>query len=735
VKGMLSGTANFSGTIANPQGGADLTLANATIYDDAVNSIHARVNLQPQSIDVQQLELVSGPDRLSLSARYDHPAGSFESGNLQLHLESNSIDLSRIKTLAEHRPGLGGTVQMNTSLRAEVRSSDPRVQVREVDGSLKTSGLMMNGKNLGNLSFAASTSGDKTNFTLSSTLAGASIEGRGSVQLASDYPTDAQVTFKNASWAGVRPLLGNDAEEGRGFDASADGELSLTGPLTNAQQLRGAVQVTRLQVSGNVSSAFHKTDMVLLQNQGPLAATFDRGVLKFQSAHLTGPQTDLQVTGTLPLNGDAMSVGVKGGVNLAVLQQFDRDISSSGNLVLAAEVRGAASRPQLTGQVELQNAAFHYVDLPVGLSQANGVIALSGSSAAIRNLTAQAGGGQVNITGSATLTDMLRFNVQTNASRVRVMVQPDVGVVASAKVELAGSTASSAVSGTVILDQISYNTRSDLGSLLSLASLPVQTPTAPSALLENMRLDIRVRSASSLGVQSSMAQNLELTSDLRLRGTAAHPGVLGRILITDGKLLFFGSNYTVNNGTISFYNPLRIEPVLDLSLETTAQGVDVVLKITGPVDNMKLSYTSDPPLQFQQIINLLAAGTTPTTDPTLLANQPALPAQSFEQVGESAIVGQAVANPVANQLSRVFGVTQLKINPTFATGSQLPETQLSLTQQISNSLTFTYVTGLNTANAETIQVLWTFTPQWSAQALRDYNGIFSVTLIYKKQFR
>jgi translocation and assembly module TamB len=318
---------------------------------------------------------------------------------------------------------------------------------------------------------------------------------------------------------------------------------------------------------------------------------------------------------------------------------------------------------------------------------------------------------------------------------VRVLVQPEVGVVASAKLELAGSSTASTISGNVTVDQISYNSRSDLGSLLSLAAPPVQTPSTPSPLFENMRLDIRVRSSSSLGVQSSLAQNLELTSDLRVRGTAAHPGVLGRVLITEGKLLFFGSTYTVNTGTISFYDPLRIEPVLDLSLETTAQGVDVTLRVTGPVDNMKLSYTSDPPLQFQQIVSLLASGSTPTTDPTLLANQPALPAQSFEQIGESAIVGQAVANPVANQLQRVFGVTQLKINPTFATGSQLPETQLSLQQQISNNLSFTYVTGLNTANAETIQVLWTFTPQWSAQALRDYNGIFSVTLIYKRQFR
>jgi translocation and assembly module TamB len=104
-------------------------------------------------------------------------------------------------------------------------------------------------------------------------------------------------------------------------------------------------------------------------------------------------------------------------------------------------------------------------------------------------------------------------------------------------------------------------------------------------------------------------------------------------------------------------------------------------------------------------------------------------------MGESAIVGRALADPVTNQLQRVFGVTQLRINPAFTSGSQLPEAQLTLQQQISNNVTFTYVTGLNTANAETIQAVWTFTPQWSAQALRDYNGIFSVTLIYKRQIR
>ena len=115
-----------------------------------------------------------------------------------------------------------------------------------------------------------------------------------------------------------------------------------------------------------------------------------------------------------------MDVALNGNVNLAVLQQFDQAITSSGNIVLAAGVRGSPAKPRLTGQVELHNASFDYVGLPTGFWKANGVIALNGDSAVIRNLTAEAGGGQISVTGSATLNDTLRFGLQAKASRVRV---------------------------------------------------------------------------------------------------------------------------------------------------------------------------------------------------------------------------------------------------------------------------------------------------------------------------
>ena len=531
----------------------------------------------------------------------------------------------------------------------------------------------------------------------------------------------------------IRPGAGEPT-----FDATADGQIAVRGPLMSVRDLNGSLQVTRLQATA-ISPTGRAANTVLLQNQGPISATLDHGVVRIANAHLSGPQTDLQATGTIPLGNQAMDVALNGSLNLIILQNLDRDITSSGNLALVSTVRGTIASPLVNGRIEVHNGAFNYGAVPNGISKANGLIVFSGGNATISNLTAESGGGKLTLAGFAArngATDgNVRFGLKANASSVRILINQGASVVVDSTLTLNGTTETSILSGTVTINRVTYAPQTDIGAMLALAAPPVQAAGPSSPLLDNLKLDVQVRSSPALAVQASLAENLQLDANLRIRGTATHPGVLGRITVTEGKLVFFGSTYTVNTGTIAFYNPIRIDPVLDLSLETEAKGVDVVLRATGPIDNMKLSYTSDPPLQFQEIVSLLAAGQTPTSDPTLLANQPSPPSQSFQQMGESALVGKALADPIGSRLQRVFGVSQLKIDPTFTNGSQLPQAQLTLQQRVADNITFTYVTALDNSNSETINVEIALSPQWSATATRDYNGIFSINLLYKKQFR
>jgi translocation and assembly module TamB len=398
-------------------------------------------------------------------------------------------------------------------------------------------------------------------------------------------------------------------------------------------------------------------------------------------------------------------------------------------------VRGTTRSPLVNGRIELHDVSLNSTEIPNGISKANGVVQFNGNAANIQNLTAEVGGGKVTIGGFASYSNEPRFGLHANASKVRVRVEQGLSMVVDTNVQLTGGAKASRASGTITINQITYRSTSDFGSILTRAAPPVENPSQPSPLLDNMKLDIQARTSPGLIVQAEMAENLSLDANLQVRGTASRPGVLGRVNVNSGQLVFFSNTYNVNPGSISFFNPIRVEPVLNLSLETQVQGVDVTLRVNGPIDNMNLSYTSDPPLRFQEIVNLLASGKTPTSDPNVLANQPSRPPQSFEQIGESAIVSKAIADPVASRLKRVFGVSQLSIDPTFTSGSDLPQTRVTLQQRISNNMTFTYVTAVNDPNSQIIRVEWDVNPQWSAIAYRDQNGMVSVRLLYKKQFR
>ena len=102
---------------------------------------------------------------------------------------------------------------------------------------------------------------------------------------------------------GCAPLLGYNAGEGRGFEAAADGQVSVNGPLLNTRsKLRGSVQVTRLEVSG-ASSAFRKANhRWCCRIKDPLPPPWIAERSRFKARILPEPQTDFQATGTVPSN-------------------------------------------------------------------------------------------------------------------------------------------------------------------------------------------------------------------------------------------------------------------------------------------------------------------------------------------------------------------------------------------------------------------------------------------------
>ncbi|PWU02641.1 MAG: hypothetical protein C5B51_20470 [Terriglobia bacterium] len=734
ISGVFAANAQLSGTLTDPRASGNFEITKGSAYQEPFDRLQANLSYSSQSIDVPSMRLSKGPSELDLSASFAHPAGDLADGQLRFQVRSNQMQLAQFHTLQQAKPGLAGTIALAADGAATLRRNQAPL-FSTLNADFNARGLSMDKRPVGDLTATAQTRGRELDFNLKSDFARSNISGTGRMELAGDYPLNAQMNFSNVTYSGLQAWIGGPAQAG--FDGSAEGEVTISGAATRTDTLRGTLELRKLEAHSLNPAGKQKPRVNFeLHNDGPVVVALDRSVVTIRSARIVGTQANLTLSGTASLaDAKPLNIRADGNVKLDVLEAFSPNIFSSGGIALNAAVTGTAGQPVVNGRLQLQNASFNLLDAPNGITNANGVIAFNGTEAEIQNVTGESGGGKVTLAGFVAYGGpQMQFRIQASADRVQVAYPETVTTEASAQLTLAGTTTRSLLSGNVTILDVALHSHSDVGSILSQAATPPASPTASSGLLAGVRFDVRIQTAPDVQFRTSLTEDLQADANLTLRGTVDHPGMLGRVIVTQGDVVFFGYKYSIDQGTILFFDPSKINPILNVDLATTAQGIDVSISIAGPMDRLKFSYRSDPPLQFSEIVALLASGKPPTSDPVLAARAPVPLQQNFTQMGASTLLGQAVANPVSGRLQRLFGVSKLKIDPQITGADNTPQATLTLQQQISKDLTFTYIQNVTQTNAQTIRIEWAIDPRWSAIAQRDITGEFDLDFFYKKRF-
>jgi translocation and assembly module TamB len=248
-----------------------------------------------------------------------------------------------------------------------------------------------------------------------------------------------------------------------------------------------------------------------------------------------------------------------------------------------------------------------------------------------------------------------------------------------------------------------------------------------------MQLDVRVRTGPNTRFTTTLTSDLQADANLNVRGSAARPVVQGRITVNQGEVNFFGGKYTIKRGEVSFYNTSKIEPVLDMDVETRVRAVTVGINFSGPINKLNVSYRSDPPLAPTEIIALLTVGRSP--DSISYTSQGNQQSGSFLQTGANTLLGNAISAPISSQLQRFFGVSRLKIDPLISGLEGTPQARLTVEQQVSKDVTVTFVTTLNRSQQQVVRLEWNLSREWSVIALRDENGSFGLDFQIRKQLR
>jgi translocation and assembly module TamB len=705
VTGTLNLDAHVGGALNALTGGGHLVVEGGQIYGEDYKSLSTDLKFAGESAGVTNLVFVQDGGRITGDGDYNIQAKSFR-GDAQ----GAGFDLSHIRRLQSAKAQVGG------ALTFDLHASGP-TDAPQVNGTLALKNLALNGQPAGDLNANVKTTGHTLALNADATLAQARFQVGGQMQLTGNYPVDAKLTFSQLDFAPVLSLLNVNGVKG---NSQLQGVVHVSGPAKTPRQLEGTAEIDQFKVT---------LQSMPLTSKGPIRASLNKGVVKLEQLEIDAEDTDLMAGGTADLLGDGgLNVQAHGAINAKLAQSFSTQISSSGHIDFNLTAQGALKTPDLEGTFNFNDVNLAYQQIPNGISHLNGSMVFNQDRVELRNLVGTTGGGTVTLGGFLIYQQGVYGDITVALKSTRFRY---AGLSSStdAKLRLQGTQNSMLLSGNVQITRFLVGPNVDFAALTG-GSGAVSPPPDPNAFGNKVRLDVHITSAPQMDFQNSYAQ-IAGSVNLRIRGTAAQPAVLGRINITDGKATYNGTTYQLQHGDIYFTNPVKIEPVIDLDATTRIEEYDVTIGLHGTASKLTPTFRSEPPLPEADVISLLAQGRTQEEQSIYNTQQQ----QAGVNGTTNALLSGALNATVSNRIQKLFGVGSVKIDPTYTGSLGQSSARITVTQNIGQQVLLTYATSVNSTTQQLIQAQVNLTPTFSVTAVRDEADVFSLLFKVHKRYR
>jgi translocation and assembly module TamB len=702
VTGTLAANVKMHGTELSLIGQGNVSLTHVTAYDQPVTSATLEFDGTGEEVHGDLgVELPAGSVKSKVSVRP-------RSKTYNAQLTATGIRLEQLQAIKAQNIKARGVVsiQANGAGTFDNPQLDAKLQIPQID---------IQDQKIADVNLQMNVANHLATANLTSAAVGTEIKANAKVVLTGDYQADATL---DTQMIPLQPIFAIYAPA-QAEDLTGQTELHATlhGPLKNKNLLEAHVTIPTLKLA--------YTNTIQLAETSPIRVDYKDTKITLQRSGLKGTDTDLQFQGSMSTTkGAPISLLLLGTVNLHLAQAFAPDIRSSGELKFNINSSGATDSPDVGGQIEVVDANFASGDLPVGLQHGNGVLTLTKDRLNISKFQGTVGGGTVTAQGGVAYRPSIQFDLGLSANGVRALYPQGVRETINADIRLAGSTDNAVLGGQVRLADLSFTPAFDLNSFIDQFSGGVSAPATPG-LAQNIQLNLGVTSENNINLVSR-SLSVNGSANLRVRGTAAEPVILGRVNLDGGDIILNGDRFVLNGGTIEFVNPSETQPVVNLALNTTIQQYNISLRFNGPIDQLRTNYSSDPSLPAADIINLLAFGSTTEAS----ANSPSLPANQQA----AGLVASQVSSQVTSRISKVAGISQLSINPVLAGGTSQgpPGANITIQQRVTGNLFVTFSSNVASTQNQTIQGQYQVSPRVAFSTTRDQNGGVAFDTLIKK---
>ncbi|HEU4388087.1 MAG TPA: hypothetical protein VFV34_09840, partial [Blastocatellia bacterium] len=375
-RGLITGSVQLSGLPGSRtlSGSGDISLSGAELVltppgekdepiRNSVPELTGKVSIANSVITVENL-------RMQVSDSVIAGTGSFnlDTNEYRVEAEGKNIDLARLSDAALTTK-LAGTADV--SVKGDGKWDD--LSSTRINANVQGRNVTLDGRQLGDAKLAAFTE----NGLLKVEATGRVVEQAGTITATIDlrdrdaYPVSANVEFADAD---LGPYLALVAPQLSGISGTATGSIKLNGPLQDPDQIKAVATLSALRFGGTIAEGKKYT----ISNRDPVVITASLKEISVGKVSFTGEGTSVTVEGAIAREeGTASGLTVTGELNMRFLSSFTDALFATGIAKVQASVVGSLESPRLLGTANLTNVGVQVLDIPLSLSQGNGVIRFS----------------------------------------------------------------------------------------------------------------------------------------------------------------------------------------------------------------------------------------------------------------------------------------------------------------------------------------------------------------------
>ncbi len=301
------------------------------------------------------------------------------------------------------------------------------------------------------------------------------------------------------------------------------------------------------------------------------------------------------------------------------IRQFVPEVEQlDGDVGIDVDVSGTVAKPVLSGSADMtvNVARSSNVTLPA-LRGFKAKLNFSNDTLKVEQFGGELSGGKFTLTGGMKFRSLTSVDIefQLKADSVLVARNDAVTARANADIKVVGPLSSASVTGTVEMTNSQFLKNLDLIPI-GLPGRPAPQPPSsrpdfsfPDPPVRDWKFDVAIKTKDPFLIRGNLA-NGEAVCDLHLVGTGLHPGLQGLIRLEHVEATLPFSRLEIAYGFLYFDPSDSLNPKMDLHGTSVIRDYTIHVYIYGSSLEPLAVFTSEPPLPQEEVISLLATGTT-----------------------------------------------------------------------------------------------------------------------------